>query len=175
MYIISRCLLGFDCKYDGGNNRNEDIIEFCRTHDYVTVCPESAAGLTSPREPAEIVMTGTERKVADRNGRDLTELFDYGARLSLESVLVEARSRKDHSCIIEGAILKARSPSCGAGSVYDGTFTGTLTGGLGIFADKLLDACLEERNDRSISDENRLFSPGFKVCDESNFKRVFQK
>ena len=54
MYIISRCLLGFNCKYDGGNNRNDDIVEFFRTHDCVTVCPETAAGLESPRTPSEI-------------------------------------------------------------------------------------------------------------------------
>jgi uncharacterized protein YbbK (DUF523 family) len=179
MFIISRCLLGFDCKYDGGSNRNEELIEFCRTHDYVTVCPETAAGLTSPREPAEINMdTVAEdgslvRKVISRDGIDLTEVFDYGARLSLESVLVEAGSRNDGSGIIEGAILKANSPSCGTGSVYDGTFTGTLTGGLGIFADKLIDACLEERNDPYKSEENKVFAPDFRVCDEYNFARVF--
>ncbi len=173
MFIISRCLLGFDCKYDGGNNRNEELIEFCRNHDYITVCPETAAGLESPRLPAEIVKDGASIRVISKAGADLTEIFDYGARLSLASVLTEAGSRKDHRGIIEGAILKARSPSCGTGTVYDGTFTGTLTQGLGVFADKLLDACLEEREDPYRSDENRLFAPDFRVCDENNFARVF--
>jgi uncharacterized protein YbbK (DUF523 family) len=111
--------------------------------------------------------------VINRDGADLTDLFDYGARLSLASVLTEAGSRKEHQGVIEGAVLKARSPSCGTGTVYDGSFTGTLTRGLGVFADKLLDACLEERDDPYRSDENRLFSPDFRVCDENNFIRVF--
>ena len=178
MYIISRCLLGHDCKYDGGNNRNEELIEFCRTHDYVTVCPETAAGLEAPRDPAEI--TGVELEegkarftVLSKSGQDMSEAFDYGARLSLASVLVEAGNRVERKGIIEGAILKANSPSCGTGVVYDGTFSGTLTKGFGIFADKLVDACLEERNDPDIADENRLFAADFKLCDENNFGRVF--
>lgn len=179
MYIISRCLLGFDCKYNGGNNRNDEIIEFFRTHDCVTVCPETAAGLESPRDSAEItgVDVGEDGKdkftVVSKSGADLSEAFDYGARLSLASVLVEAGSRKERKGIIEGAILKANSPSCGTGVVYDGTFTGTLTKGFGVFADKLIDACLEERANPEISDENRLFSESFKVCDENSFARVF--
>lgn len=174
MYIISRCLLGFNCKYDGGNNLNEDLVEFCKTHDYVTVCPETAAGLTSPRVPAEIVPVDNEYfKVLNKNGEDLTRQFDYGAELSLQSVLVEHGSRKRGTCVIEGAILKAKSPSCGSGVIYDGSFSGTLTGGNGLFTDKLIEACLEERNDPEISEQNRVFSPDFKICDENNFKRVF--
>ena len=179
MYIISRCLLGFNCKYDGGNNNNEDIVEFFRTHDCVAVCPETAAGLASPRIPAEITGAAltedgkTSFTVKNRNGEDVSEVFDYGARLSLASVLVEAGNRLDHKGIIEGAVLKSNSPSCGTGVVYDGTFTGTLTRGFGVFADKLIDACIEERNNPDISDEDRLFSDTFKVCDEKNFARVF--
>ena len=95
MYIISRCLLGFNCKYDGGNNANSEIIEFCKTHDYVTVCPETAAGLESPRNPAEIVVLDDEYfKVKNSKGEDLTRVFDYGAELSLQSVLVEHGDRK---------------------------------------------------------------------------------
>ena len=165
MYIISRCLLGFDCKYNGGNNRNEELIEFCRTHDYVTVCPETAAGLPTPRVPSEI--TDVEIRdgksiftVMSRDGNDMSESFEYGARLSLASVVCEAGSRKDHKGIIEGAILKANSPSCGTGIVYDGTFSGTLTKGLGVFADMLIDACLEERNNTYLEDENRVAGHG---------------
>ena len=178
MFIISRCLLGFNCKYNGGNNLNEDLVEFCRTHDYVTVCPETAAGLETPRFPAEIVSVEIIDdkdvfKVVNKDGVDVSDVFDYGARLSLASVLVEAGSRKEHAGIIEGAILKANSPSCGTGVVYDGTFTGTLTRGFGVFADKLIDACMEERDNPYISSENRVFAEDFKICDENNFKRVF--
>lgn len=178
MFIISRCLLGHNCKYDGGNNRNEELIEFCRTHDYITVCPETAAGLEAPRDPAEItgvdLVDGRDSfTVVSKTGADMSEAFDYGARLSLASVLVEAGNRTERRGIIEGAILKANSPSCGTGTVYDGTFTGTLTRGFGVFAGKLIDACLEERNNPDISEENRLFADDFKVCDENNFSRVF--
>ena len=179
MYIISRCLLGFNCKYDGGNNKNDGIVEFFKTHDCVTVCPETAAGLESPRTPSEItgVRVTEDGKdvftVTSKTGDDMSEAFDYGARLSLASVLVEAGNRVERKGIIEGAILKANSPSCGTGVVYDGTFTGTLTKGFGVFADKLIDACLEERSNPNISDENRLFADDFKVCDENSFARVF--
>ena len=174
MYIISRCLLGFDCKYDGGNNRNEDLIEFCRTHDYVTVCPEEAAGLGVPREPAEIVpVEDGYFKVMGQNGTDLTRAFDYGAELSLQSVLVEHGSRKHGTCKIEGAILKAKSPSCGSGVIYDGTFTHTVVGGNGLFTDKLIDAFIGERSAEDPDPDNFVFADDFKICDENNFKRVF--
>ena len=178
MFIVSRCLLGFNCKYDGGNNKCDELIEFCRTHDYVTVCPETAAGLPAPRFPAEITAVEMidekcQFTVMSNDGKDMSEAFDYGARLSLASILTEAGSRKDRKGIIEGAILKANSPSCGTGIVYDGSFTGTLTKGFGVFADKLIDACLEERSNPHISDDNRLFADTFRVCDENNFSRVF--
>lgn len=174
MYIVSRCLLGFDCKYDGGSNRNEEVTEFCRTHDYVTVCPETAAGLESPRLPAEIVPVDDEYfKVRDSSGSDLTRAFDEGAQLSLNSVLVEYGSRKRGTCKIEGAILKANSPSCGSGTVYDGSFSGRLTGGNGLFTDKLIDACLEERADPNKAEEDRIFADSFKICDENHFMKVF--
>ena len=178
MYIISRCLLGHNCKYNGGNNLCEPLIEFCRTHDYVTVCPETAAGLETPRVPSEItdvrITDGkTKFTVMSRDGKDLSDAFDYGAKLSLASVMCEAGSRTYHKGIIEGAVLKANSPSCGTGIVYDGTFTGTLTRGLGVFADKLIDACMEERNNPYLEDENRVFAETFRICDENNFEKVF--
>ena len=176
MYIISRCLLGLECKYDGGDNKNDDVIEFCRTHDYVTICPEVAGGLPVPREPSEIVPIDDEYfKVLGKSGADLTRAFDEGAQLSLNSVLVEQGSRKHGTCRIEGAILKARSPSCGSGAVYDGTFSGKLVGGNGLFTDKLIDAFLEERADPAVKEENRAFADDFKICDEDHFMKVFGK
>ena len=130
MYIVSACLLGQNCKYNGGNNRNEDVVEFCRTHKYVTVCPESAGRLPSPRPPAEKVGS----KIMDKNGNDLTEAFIRGAEISLKSCMETARLSGEE---IEGAILKANSPSCGVGHIYDGTFSGTLTEGNGVFAGML--------------------------------------
>ena len=130
MYIVSACLLGQNCKYNGGNNRNEDVVEFCRTHKYVTVCPESAGRLPSPRPPAEKVGS----KIMDKNGNDLTEAFIRGAEISLKSCMEMARLSGEE---IEGSILNANSPSCGVGHIYDGTFSGTLTEGNGVFAGML--------------------------------------
>ena len=130
MYIVSGCLLGRNCKYNGGNNANEDVIEFCKTHKYIEVCPESAAKLPCPRPPAEIVGS----RVLNKYGKDLTNEFDRGAELSLNTCLTMSNLAGEP---IEGAILKANSPSCGCGKIYDGTFTGTLTEGDGICARRL--------------------------------------
>ena len=130
MYIVSGCLLGRNCKYNGGNNANEDVIEFCKTHKYIEVCPESAAKLPCPRPPAEIVGS----RVLNKYGKDLTNEFDRGAELSLNTCMTMSNLTGEP---IEGAILKANSPSCGCGKIYDGTFTGTLTEGDGIFARRL--------------------------------------
>lgn len=127
MYVISKCLLGHNCKYDGGNNKNEEVIEFCRTHSYIAVCPETAGGLPAPRRAAEI----RGECVIDREGRDLTHNFREGAYTCFLACLQEAVARGE---LIEGAILKANSPSCGYGEIYDGTFSGKLKEGNGIFA-----------------------------------------
>lgn len=158
MYIISGCLLGFPCKYDGTDNGCEWVKEFAAFNDYVAVCPEVAGGLDVPRPPAEQVWIPVDKKAADseepqfeeqvkilnEEGQDVTEAFFQGARASLEKVLQEAEKRKFETMsisptnmadgIIEGAILKAHSPSCGSGKIYDGTFTRTLTAGDGVFA-----------------------------------------
>ena len=170
MFIVSRCLLGFDCKYNGGNNRNEDVIEFCKNHDYVTICPETAGGLEAPRQPAEIVTDGEgNRRVIDKDGKDLTEAFEKGAYWSVTSAVLEAGSMGDGSKRIEGAILKDNSPSCGAGTVYDGTFTGTQTQGNGIFTDKLIEAYANDGQYFGRID----FAEGFRICNENNFKKAF--
>ena len=130
MYIVSACLLGQNCKYNGGNNRSDEVVEFCRTHRYVAVCPESAGRLPSPRPPAEKV----GNRILDKRGNDLTDAFVRGAEISLKSCLEMSRLSGEK---IEGAILKANSPSCGAGHIYDGTFSGTLIEGNGVFAGML--------------------------------------
>ena len=130
MYIVSGCLLGHNCKYNGGNNRNEEVIKFCETHRHVVVCPESAGKLPTPRPPAEIVGP----RVITKEGKNVTEQFRIGAEISLNTALQLASLTGEK---IEGAILKANSPSCGFGQIYDGTFTGTLKEGNGIFAEML--------------------------------------
>ena len=130
MYIVSACLLGQNCKYNGGNNLNEEVVEFCKNHKYITVCPESAGRLPAPRPPAE--KTGC--RIVDKDGKDVTDAFLRGADISLKSCMEMARISGEE---IEGAILKANSPSCGVGQIYDGTFSGTLTEGNGVFAGML--------------------------------------
>ena len=130
MYIVSACLLGQNCKYNGGNNLNEEVVEFCRNHKYVTVCPESAGKLPIPRPPAERV----GESILTKEGKDVTDAFVRGADISLRSCMEMARISGEE---IEGAILKANSPSCGVGQIYDGTFSGTLTEGNGVFAGML--------------------------------------
>ena len=123
MYIVSACLLGANCKYNGGNNDNEDVKDFCEGHRIMTVCPETEGGLSSPRPPAE----QQGEKVVDCEGKDVTAEFRKGAEICLQKVLDSGEEP-------ELAVLKANSPSCGSCFVYDGTFTGTLTRGDGVFA-----------------------------------------
>ncbi len=157
MYIVSRCLLGYDCKYDGGNNKNDDVIEFCKTHDCVTICPETEGGLDCPRPAAEIVKeAGGGAWVINTEGTDVTRQFRVGAERSLENVMKELAERGDTERI-EGAILKANSPSCGSGVIYDGTFTHKKIKGYGIFTDVLLKA----------SENKRSFADHFKIVDEN--------
>ena len=143
MYIISGCLLGHNCKYNGGNNRNEDVIKFCKNKKYVVICPESAGKLPQPRPPAERIGD----RIIDREGRDVTEAFCRGAEISMK-ISLTAAAREGET--IEGAILKANSPSCGSGKIYDGTFTGSLTSGDGVFTEML-----KKKNIRVITEHDR--------------------
>ncbi|MEG0923614.1 MAG: DUF523 domain-containing protein [Anaerovoracaceae bacterium] len=144
MYLISGCLLGNNCKYSGGNNYNEDVVEFCKSHSYVPVCPEGISGLPTPRPPAEIVCG----KVIDKNGKDVTEAFERGAKLSFEQAIYASKEAGE---IIEGAILKANSPSCGSGQIYDGTFGNVLIQGDGYFAKLLKENGIKVITDKEIN------------------------
>lgn len=130
MYLISGCLLGHNCKYNGGNNYHQGVIDFAACHSCFPVCPEGISGLPTPRPPAEYV----GERVIDKEGKDVTEHFIKGAEASLAEARKEAQRRGES---IEGAILKANSPSCGCGQIYDGTFTGTLIPGDGCFVKTL--------------------------------------
>lgn len=124
--LISACLLGENCKYSGGNNRNETVLAWLREqgHEAVPVCPEQLGGLPTPRTPAEIV----NGVVTDRDGRNVDAEFRRGAALALEA------ARREGAAL---AILQPRSPSCGVKQVYDGTFSGRRVDGQGIFAQLL--------------------------------------
>jgi len=143
MFLISACLLGNNCKYNGGNNYHQDVIDFCEEHSYYPVCPEGISGLPTPRPPAEFIGD----RVIDKEGADVTSYFVKGAELSLKLAEEEAERRGE---VIEGAILKANSPSCGSGKIYDGTFSGTLIDGSGCFTRMLLDRDIKVISEKEI-------------------------
>lgn len=119
--LVSACLLGCSCRYDGQSKLDERVLALGKCHTLIPVCPEQLGGLCTPRLPAEI----QGDKVIRKDGADVTAEYKKGAREAL-------RLYELLSC--DAAILKARSPSCGKGVIYDGTFTGTLTEGSGITA-----------------------------------------
>ena len=119
--LISACLIGEKCRYDGKSKPNKEIIDFCNNNEVVLVCPEALGGLTIPREPSEILGD----KVISKSGHDVTKEFKEGANKALEIALAND---------VTLAILKARSPSCGHKEVYDGSFTYTWVEGEGLFA-----------------------------------------
>ena len=122
--IVSACLLGADCKYSGGNNKDERVIALENDFELIPVCPECFAGLPIPREPSEI----REGRVFSKSGKDLTKEFLTGAEHTLYIA-------QENNC--PAALLKERSPSCGFGLIYDGSFTGKLTEGNGLTAELL--------------------------------------
>ena len=125
--MVSACLLGEKCKYNGGNNRNPGLLRLLSGHKVIPVCPEVLGGLPTPRVPAEIV-NGT---VINREGVSVDDAFRRGAKKALEM------ARQEKPDLI---ILQSRSPSCGVKEIYDGTFSGKLVPGHGIFAEMALQA-----------------------------------
>ena len=121
--LVSRCLLGEACRYDG-RSKPCAALEKLRLagHELIDVCPECDGGLDTPRPPAELQPSG---RVVNQEGRDVTAEYRRGAEIALDT----ARKK---GC--QAAVLKARSPSCGVDSRYDGSFTGTLIPGQGVTA-----------------------------------------
>ena len=124
MILVSACLLGEDCKYDGGNNKNESVLKYLDGKKYISVCPEMLGGLKCPRLPSEILCD----RVIAKDGKDVTENFASGAKKVLEIAL---------KYNVKEAVLKESSPSCGSNFVYDGSFTKTKIKGMGITAKML--------------------------------------
>lgn len=131
---VSACLLGINCKYNGKNNRNENILEYVKDMECIAICPESYGGLSTPRAPSEIEIgkSGTdfieEREnfhVYSKEGVDLTYEFVKGAEIALEKV------KKNN---IKRAIMKESSPSCGVNKIYTGKFDGSKKSGMGVTA-----------------------------------------
>ncbi len=135
MIVVSACLAGVHCRYDGGAKPNEEIMALVEKGEALLVCPEQMGGLMTPRLPSEIqngtgedVLEGKAHVVA-KDGRDVTAQFVLGA---------EKVANLAFACGAKRAILKAKSPSCGCGLVYNGTFSGTLREGNGVTAALLL-------------------------------------
>ena len=119
--LVSACLLGRNCKYNGGNNRNQKVLDFLHGHEIIAVCPEDMAGLGIPRTPVEIV----NGNVQTRDGVSVDEKL----RAAVARILEEIRNLD-----IDCAILQSRSPTCGVNEIYDGTFSGTRIPGSGVLA-----------------------------------------
>ena len=125
--LVSACLLGRSCKYNGGNNWDPRVAAFLKGREVVAVCPEVLAGMGVPRVPMEL----RGGRLVNRDGVDV----DEPNRRAVAAILEQLRGED-----IECAVLKSRSPTCGVRQVYDGTFSGTLTEGMGILARALADA-----------------------------------
>ena len=122
--LVSTCLLGVNCKYSGGNNYNEKVLDFIKDYEVIPVCPEIMGGLSTPRPPAERIGD----KVINNQNIDVTNEYTMGANETLK--LAQLFN-------VKKALLKAKSPSCGKGKIYDGTFTGTLIEGNGVTVELL--------------------------------------
>ena len=125
--LISACLLGAQCRYDGQSKPLLELVALSEQFDLVPVCPEQLGGLPTPRTPAERIGS----QVLTKDGRDVTAEYRRGAEQALHLARV---------CGCRIALLKERSPSCGSGTIYDGTFSGTLTEGDGVTAALLREA-----------------------------------
>lgn len=126
MILVSACLAGVKCRYDGKDNANAKVIELVRKGIAIPVCPEQLGGLQTPRIPAEMV----EDKIINKKGENVSMQFKKGAKESLNIAKLAGCNK---------AILKQRSPSCGYGKIYDGTHTGKIIDGMGLTAKLLSD------------------------------------
>ncbi len=122
--LISACLLGRACRYDGRSVKAVDVDALSEKYELIPVCPEVDGGLSTPRTPSERI----GERVMMRDGRDVTENYNKGAAHAYAECL-------SHGCT--KALLKERSPSCGNGKIYDGSFSGTLTDRDGVTAEYL--------------------------------------
>ena len=128
MIAVSACLLGINCKYNGNNNENKKVANYLKDKKYILICPEQLGGLSTPRNPAEIIdgngydVIDGKSNIKDNQGKDVTKEFLNGASECLKIANM-------YGC--KKAILKEGSPSCGSNFIYDGTFSGNKTEGVG--------------------------------------------
>ena len=122
--LVSACLLGENCKYNGGNNYNAAVAEFVKDKEVLEICPEMMAGMGCPRTPIEIV----DGVLMDRNGNNVDASMREAVAQAMEMI-----RKEDIQC----AVLQSRSPTCGVNQIYDGSFSGKLISDSGIFAQAL--------------------------------------
>ena len=125
--LVSACLLGENCKYSGGNNLSEKLVEMLKGHEVIPVCPEVLGGLPIPRAPGEIV----DGVVRNADGTSVDIEYRRGAAIALKKALESGA---------DFAVLQSRSPSCGVGIIYDGSFSHVRIPGNGVFAQMLIDS-----------------------------------
>ena len=142
--LVSACLLGTPCRYDGKSKPNDAVIKLSDCYNLIPVCPEVDGGLPTPRVPSERIGD----RVMMKDGRDVTENYFKGAEYALSLCIYN-----DITC----AILKERSPSCGKGCIYDGTFTGTLTNRDGVTAELLKKNGITVLGETEIAEMEKLY------------------
>lgn len=129
MILVSACLLGINCKYNGDNNKDLKVLEYLKDKEFIIVCPEQLGGMSTPRDSSEIIrldgdaVINGETSVITNKRLDVTRKFKLGANETLKIA-------KLYNCT--EAILKEGSPSCGSNYIYDGTFTGKKRDGIGV-------------------------------------------
>ena len=122
--LVSACIMGVNCKYNGKSNENIAAMNFLKDKEVISICPEVLAGMKIPRSCAEIV----DGRVVDENGNDVSLEYDKAVAVALSKIQNEE---------IDLVILQSRSPTCGVNQIYDGSFTGKLIPGMGLFAKAL--------------------------------------
>ena len=140
-YFVSACLMGKKCKYNGGDNYDPDLVSLLKDDEIILICPETMGGLPIPRNPVEL----NDNRALDSDGNDYTFFFLKG----VESVIEKSKIENP-----DAFILQPRSPSCGFGLIYDGTFSKTLLKGNGLLSQKILEKGYKIYNPSSFKEEN---------------------
>lgn len=128
--LVSSCVMGKNCKYNGGNNYNSRVMEFLKDKEVIEICPELLADLPTPRPSAELV----DGVVTSIDGENVDKEYRHAVELAMREI---------GNVDIDLVILQSRSPTCGVNQVYDGSFTGRLIKGQGLFAQALIMAGYE--------------------------------
>ena len=136
---VSACLFGRNVKYNGGNNRNEELIGLLKDHEVILLCPETAGGLSVPRDASE----QQNDRIINCRGSDVTDAYSRGTDLCMQKIKEEN---------VQLVILKARSPACGKDQIYDGTFSHTLISRDGTLAEAVRQAGLPLFSEEEIAD-----------------------